>query len=148
MFGAFWVYFGTPETFKRGSSFGPPLEPQKRGPDLGHALGKTLKSILENPQNALGKCQNALGKCPKCSWKILKWGSNFGPQLGAPKPPPHKVQMSPMLDPFLDETCLEIPLGPARSRSRALFFGSEGLQERSKSHSRGLRQPSRSRAAI
>ena len=39
------------------------------------------------------------------------------------------------------ETRLEIPLGPAKSRSRVFGFGS-GIQERSKSLSRGFQQAS------
>ena len=39
------------------------------------------------------------------------------------------------------ETCLESFLGAAKSRSRVLFSGSGGLQERSRSSPRGLRGP-------
>ena len=36
------------------------------------------------------------------------------------------------------ETCLEIPLGTPKSRSRDVFFGPGGLQERSKRLPRGI----------
>ena len=37
-----------------------------------------------------------------------------------------------LLAPKMAETCLGNPLGPAKSRSRALFFGPRAVQERSK----------------
>ena len=97
--------------------------------------------FLENLQNALGKLRNALGK-------PSNGGSIFGPHFGTAKRGARKDLLAPILDPFLDETCLEIPLGPARRRSRAFFLGSKGFQERSKWPKEGLRQPPRTEEAI
>ena len=54
----------------------------------------------------------------------------------------------PILDPFLGETCLGILLGPTKSRSRLVFFGSKGLQGHSKRQKGGVQQPTRTEDAI
>ena len=91
----------------------------------------------------------------------------FGPVFGGPGPSKLRLSRErycifcdfaffnpdPIWDPILDspglpfgsalapkiaETCLEIPLGAPKSRSKDLFFGPGGLQERSKRPPRGL----------
>ena len=64
-----------------------------------------------------------------------------------PKPLSPRASLSPAPLPGVAEG-LKTRLGLAKSCSRLLFFGSGGLQERSKSHSRGFQQQSSSQAAI
>ena len=51
---------------------------------------------------------------------------------------PPGLRFGSFLAPKIAETCLEIPLGAPKSRSKDLFFGPGGLQERSKRPPRGL----------
>ena len=57
---------------------------------------------------------------------------------------PPGLPFGSLLAPKMAETSLGIPLGPARSHSRLLFFGLQAPQERSKSPSRPLQEASRS----
>ena len=79
---------------------------------------------------------------------MLKGWSNFGPQLGTAKVEVQEIFFDPILGPLLAAEGLEIRLGPAKSRSRACFFGSKGLQERSKRPKGGLQQQPRAEDAI
>ena len=50
---------------------------------------------------------------------------------------PPGLRFGSCLAPKIVETCLEIPLGAPKSRSKDLFFGPGGLQERSKRPTEG-----------
>ena len=78
----------------------------------------------------------------------MKLGSHVRPDFGSVKIEAQEIFWGPILDNFWGEACLEILLGPAKSRSRVFLLGSKGLRERSKRPKGGLQQQPRTEDAI
>ena len=75
--------------------------------------------------------------CIFCDFAFFNPDSISDPILNPPG-----LRLGSLLAPKIAETCLEIPLGAPKSRSKDLFFGPGGLQGRSKRPPRGL-QPAK-----
>ena len=75
--------------------------------------------------------------CNFCDFAFFNQDSIWDPILDPPG-----LRFGSFLAPKIAETCLEIPLGAPKSRSKDLFFGPGGLQGRSKRPPRGL-QPAK-----